>query len=89
VPAIWFSSGHDFEDGGIAAGDAAQKAYWSNSYHRPSDEWSAQWQFTGMAHDLEFLYAVGRDLADSTSWPNWSPDSEFHAARERSANKRN
>jgi Zn-dependent M28 family amino/carboxypeptidase len=88
VPAIWFGSGHDLEGGGIAAGDAAQKAYWTNSYHRPSDEWSAQWQFTGMAHDLEFLYEVGRDLADSSSWPNWLPDSEFHAVRERSANKR-
>jgi Zn-dependent M28 family amino/carboxypeptidase len=88
VPAIWFSSGHNLEDGGTAAGDAALMAYMSNSYHRPSDEWSAQWQFTGLAHDLEFLYSVGRDLANSSSWPNWSLDSEFYAVRKRSANKR-
>jgi Zn-dependent M28 family amino/carboxypeptidase len=88
VPAISFSSGHDWEDGGTAAGDAAVKSYMSNSYHRPSDEWSAQWQFTGMAHDLELLYVVGRDLANSSAWPNWSQDSEFRAVREQSARER-
>jgi Zn-dependent M28 family amino/carboxypeptidase len=88
VPAISFSSGHDLEDGGTAAGDAAVMAYTSNSYHRPSDEWSAQWQFTGMAHDLELLYMVGRDLANSSAWPNWSQDSEFRAVRQQSARER-
>lgn len=88
VPAISFGSGQDWVDGGIAAGSAAEKAYTTNNYHQPSDEWSAQWQFTGMAHDLELLYAVGRDLADSSAWPNWSRDSEFRAVRDRSAGQR-
>nr|WP_295997704.1 M28 family metallopeptidase [Rugamonas sp.] len=88
VPAISFGSGDDWLDGGVAAGSAAKKAYVSNNYHQPSDQWSAQWSFAGMAHDLGMLYAVGRDLADSSDWPNWSADAEFRAARDASAKER-
>jgi hypothetical protein len=41
-----------------------------------------------MAHDLGILYALGRDLADSSVWPNWSKDSEFRAARDATAAER-
>jgi hypothetical protein len=41
-----------------------------------------------MARDLGLLYAVGRDLADSSAWPNWSKDSEFRAVRDKSAGAR-
>jgi len=88
VPAISFGSGEDREDGGVAAGRAANEAYTVNNYHQPSDEWSAQWPFTGLARDLEVLYGVGRDLADSKDWPNWSQDSEFRVIRDRSAAQR-
>ncbi len=88
VPAISFGSGQDWVEGGTAAGGAAEKAYTTNNYHQPSDEWSAQWQFTGMARDLGLLYAVGRDLADSSAWPNWSKESEFRAVRDKSAGAR-
>jgi Zn-dependent M28 family amino/carboxypeptidase len=88
VPAISFGSGDDLVDGGVAAGTAAGKAYTTNNYHQPSDQWSAQWSFTGMARDLGILYGLGRDLANSNGWPNWSPDSEFRAVRDRSASDR-
>ena len=88
VPAISFESGEDWLEGGEAAGRAAKEAYTTNNYHQPSDEWSAQWPFTGMARDLELLYSLGRDLADSKAWPNWSQDSEFRTVRDQSAAKR-
>ena len=88
VPAISFGSGLDWEQGGVAAGKAAKEAYITTAYHQPADEWRADWPFTGMARDLGILYAVGRDLADSDAWPNWSKDSEFRAARDASAAER-
>ena len=88
VPAISFGSGEDWEQGGVAAGKAAEDKYVSVAYHQPADEWSASWPFTGMARDLGVLYSVGRDLADSSAWPNWSKDSEFRAARDASASER-
>ena len=88
VPAISFGSGENWEQGGVAAGKAAEEKYVSVAYHQPADEWSAAWPFTGMARDLGILYSVGRDLADSSAWPNWSKDSEFRAARDASAAER-
>ena len=35
--------------------------------------------------NAELLHAVGLRLANSCDWPNWSEDSEFRAARDRSA----
>ena len=88
VPAISYGSGDDLVDGGLAAGHKAEEDYVTNNYHQPSDEWSANWTFAGMSHDLGMLYALGRDLAESKDWPNWSRDAEFRATRDASAAKR-
>ena len=85
VPAISFGSGQDWVDGGLATGRAAQSDYTANRYHQPGDEWRADWSFTGIARDLQLLYKLGADLANSDRWPNWSPDSEFRAVRDASA----
>jgi Zn-dependent M28 family amino/carboxypeptidase len=88
VPAISFRSGIDWQEGGVAAGKANQDRYTADSYHQPSDEWKTEWSFGGMTRDLEILYTLGRELAESKAWPNWSRDAEFRAARERSAGER-
>lgn len=88
VPAISFGSGEDLFDGGMAAGELEEAAYREKHYHQASDEWQASWPFTGMARDLQILYTLGRDLADSNDWPNWSMDSEFRKARDASAGQR-
>ena len=41
-----------------------------------------------MAQDANLLHLVGERLANSREWPNWSPDSEFRAARDQSAAER-
>jgi Zn-dependent M28 family amino/carboxypeptidase len=88
VPAISFGSGLQWEQGGVAAGRREIDRFVTENYHQPSDEWHAEWTFEGMARDLGILYAVGRELADSNAWPNWSSDSEFRAARDQSAAER-
>ncbi|WP_114241683.1 M28 family metallopeptidase [Dyella sp. C9] len=88
VPAISFGSGNDWVDGGLAAGKAAEDEYVAKHYHQPSDEWQASWPFTGMARDLQILYTLGYDLANSDTWPNWSKDSEFRATRDATATQR-
>jgi len=88
VPAISFGEGNDLVNGGIARGEALEKEYIDKHYHQPSDEWSPAWDFTGMAEDDQLLHNLGRDLANSREWPNWSPDSEFRALRDKSAAER-
>lgn len=88
VPALSFGSGNDWMEGGVKAGEASEAEYTEKAYHQPADEFDPTWTFTGMARDLEVLYALGNDLANSKTWPNWSVDSEFRAARDKSAAER-
>ena len=88
VPALSFASGNDLVEGGLAAGEAASKAYTAERYHQPADEWRADWSFAGMAHDLPLLYRVGEMLANSKRWPEWGQGSEFRATREASRGER-
>ena len=88
VPAISYGSGNDWVDGRLEAGNKAEEQYTADRYHQPADEWEASWPFTGLARDLQVLYAVGADLAGSTRWPNWDSNSEFRAARDASAGQR-
>ena len=41
-----------------------------------------------MVRDWQLLHNVGQQLANSSSWPNWSSDSEFRATRDQSAGDR-
>ncbi|MFC5571018.1 M28 family metallopeptidase [Lysobacter yangpyeongensis] len=88
VPAISFGSGDDRVDGGTAASKQWSEMYTRDRYHQPADEFDAAWPFTGMARDLQILYTLGSDLANSNAWPNWGQDSEFRAARDASADAR-
>ena len=88
MPAVSFEAGEDWVEGGAAAGKAANEAYLKDRYHQPGDEWDATWTFTGIQRDLELLYKVGTDLANSAQWPNWAADSEFRAARDASSAER-
>ncbi|MFX8677032.1 hypothetical protein ABTM32_23720, partial [Acinetobacter baumannii] len=53
-------------------------------YHQPSDEYSASWDFSGIAQEVGLYYRLGRALADGTTWPNWHPGDEFRAIRDKS-----
>jgi Zn-dependent M28 family amino/carboxypeptidase len=88
VPAISFGSGRDLVAGGRERGDALAKEYTADRYHQPGDEWSADWDLAGMAQDVGLLYDLGRDLANSRAWPDWSQDSEFRAERDKTASER-
>jgi Zn-dependent M28 family amino/carboxypeptidase len=88
VPAISFESGNDLVNGGTARGEAAGKDYVEKRYHQPADEFSADWDLSGMAEDDRLLHILGERLANSREWPNWSQDSEFRAKRDQTAGER-
>jgi Zn-dependent M28 family amino/carboxypeptidase len=88
IPALSFTPGEDLVTGGVARAQAWNANYRATMYHQPADEFDPSWDFTGMAQDAELLHGVGERLANSCEWPNWSADSEFRAARDRSAAER-
>ena len=85
VPAIMPWHGWDWVEGGREAGEAAWRAKFAADYHKPSDEWSADWNLTSAVENLTLLYHLGLDLANSSDWPGWKPTSEFAQVRARSA----
>ena len=77
VPALYASGGLDLVEGGEAAGRAAADDYTTNRYHKASDNYDPNWDYRGVVADLEALYAVGRKLADETTFPQWKPGADF------------
>lgn len=88
VPMTYGGSTGDFRDEPIAAREATRSEYGRSRYHQAADEWSSDWDLTGQAEDLQVLYEVGLDLANSRDWPAWKPGSEFAPAREATAVER-
>jgi Zn-dependent M28 family amino/carboxypeptidase len=80
VPVLYARSGLDLVDGGEEAGRKAYADYTLNRYHKPADEYDPGWDFRGVIDDLEAFHAVGRKLADETTFPQWKPGAEFHRA---------
>jgi len=85
VPAVNVGSGPDLIKGGRERGLKESAAFTAEHYHQPSDEWRPDWDLGGAQQDLDLLYKVGRDLAQSRRWPDWKPGAEFKPARDASA----
>ncbi|WP_300378978.1 M28 family metallopeptidase [Henriciella sp.] len=84
VPMLYADGGVDKRDGGIAAGKAASEAYTAQRYHKPMDEYSSDWDLSGMEEDVTALYEVGLQIINSDAWPTWYEGNEFEAVRQES-----
>lgn len=84
VPMLYAGEGEDKRDGGVAAGRAAAAAYTAERYHKPMDEYSDDWDLSGLEEDAQALFEVGLRIANSEDWPTWYPGNEFEAIRKES-----
>jgi len=82
VPMLYADGGEDLREGGVEAGRAMAEDYRANRYHAPADEYSEDWEMSGMVENTELFYEVGSRLANSGDWPNWYEGNEFRALRD-------
>lgn len=87
VPMLYFGSGNDF----VSKDEAYSK--WVEEelkriYHSPHDVIYDYWEWSGIDQDLWLFYKVGKELATTRTWPQWSENSEFRAIREASEHLR-
>ncbi len=82
VPMLYADAGIDLVEGGEEAGRAFGEDYTANRYHKPSDEYSPDWDLTGMVKSLSILQEVGAEMAYTDIWPNWYEGNEFRALRD-------
>ena len=82
VPMLYANAGFDLVEGGEAAGKAIDEDYLKYRYHKPADEYSDDWDLSGMIDITEVYYEVGATMAYSDDWPNWYEGNEFRALRD-------
>ncbi len=82
VPMLYADGGFDKIDGGMAAGEAMGKTYVAVNYHKVGDEYSPDWDLSGMVEDVQALYEVGTRIANGDNWPNWYDGNEFRSLRD-------
>lgn len=83
VPSLYFEHGRDYRGRPAGWGDSIQAAYNQVAYHAPSDEWSDAFVFDGAVQQGRLVFLTVLDIANDSTWPNWSEGSEFRAARDR------
>jgi Zn-dependent M28 family amino/carboxypeptidase len=83
IPALYIGTGIDHVEKGKEFGKQLQEEYVAQYYHKPADEYDpTRWNLDGAVDDVQLLYQVGRNLANSTKWPGWKEGSEFKAIRD-------
>jgi Zn-dependent M28 family amino/carboxypeptidase len=82
VPALYASSGVDHREKGEEWGRTQKEVYARKNYHKPSDEFDPNWDFTGAIEDLHLNFKVGYRLAMENTFPGWKEGSEFKAKRD-------
>ena len=83
IPALYIGTGIDHLEKGKEYGKQLQEEYVAQYYHKPADAYDPKrWNLDGAVDDVQLLYEVGRNLANSTKWPGWKEGSEFKAIRD-------
>ena len=83
IPALYIGTGIDHVEKGKEYGKQLQDDYVAQYYHKPADAYDpTRWNLDGAVDDVQLLYQVGRNLANSTKWPGWKEGSEFKAIRD-------
>ena len=56
--------------------------YTNDKYHKPSDEYTDDFNAEGVVLDAQVLFDIGYTLANESTFPKWKKGSEFKKRRE-------
>jgi Zn-dependent M28 family amino/carboxypeptidase len=83
VPALYIKGGMQYIGKPTDFGKQKREEYTANDYHKPTDEVKSDWDLSGAVEDAQILLEVGYRVAQSETWPEWKPGTEFRAIREQ------
>lgn len=83
IPALYTDNGVDVMGKDKEFGQKKNDEYTEKNYHRPSDEFTDEWNLEGGIEDLKLLFMVGKRIATEEKWPGWKEGSEFRKLREQ------
>jgi Zn-dependent M28 family amino/carboxypeptidase len=84
IPAFSVNEGMKFKGHPLEWGIEHEREYNAKHYHQPSDEFHADWDFSGLAEMARFGFDLGWKAATQTQGIGWHPGDEFEAARKAS-----
>jgi Zn-dependent M28 family amino/carboxypeptidase len=84
VPAFSIDVGDTYLGKPAEYGRQLDAEYRANDYHKPSDEFREDWDFSGLEHIARFGFSLGLETANLQGPSSWQPGDEFLAAREKS-----
>ena len=88
VPAIYADPGIEFIGKPAGWGQEQRDKYTAEDYHKPSDEFHADWDLSGCEEDVQALFLLGYDVAQGDALPEWSDGNEFKRIREEQLRQR-
>ena len=88
VPVLFSDDGFDLIDGGKIAGMEKLYDYTLNKYHTVNDEYDESWNLEGLEQNINTIFSISLQLANSNSWPNWYENNEFRAIRDLQLSKK-
>ncbi|MCF0168788.1 MAG: M20/M25/M40 family metallo-hydrolase, partial [Bacteroidales bacterium] len=84
VPAMFAKGWNDNRKNGKDWSKKMIADYWANTYHKVSDEVHPETDdYSGLLQEVHLFFDFGYILANQTTWPKWSANSEFAGILER------
>jgi Zn-dependent M28 family amino/carboxypeptidase len=77
VPALNADGGSEYIGKAAGYGEKLRDEYITNDYHKPSDVIKPDWDLSGALDDIQLLWTIGWDVANSDHFPQWKPGVEF------------
>jgi Zn-dependent M28 family amino/carboxypeptidase len=84
IPAFSIETGALYEGHDAAWGQKQHEEYNKNDYHNFSDNYHADWDFSGLAKLDRFGMQLGWEALTAPTTIRWNPNDEFEAARKAS-----
>ena len=87
IPSLFVKGWTESREHGTEWAKEKVNYYWTNTYHKPSDNYDADGDYSGNAEDAKLFFKIGFRLANEESFPNWNEGSEFKALRDKMMEK--
>lgn len=87
IPAFSIDDGQDLLGKPAGTGARFREEYYAKRYHQPADEYSDDWDFSGMEEYARFAMLIGVNTANAPRLPTWRAGDEFLPARSKSGVK--
>lgn len=82
IPSLFIKGWTESREHGVDWTKQKINHYWTNTYHKPSDNYDESADYSGNVEDAKLFFKIALRLANENTFPNWNEGSEFKALRD-------